>query len=121
MPVTPTILAVSLFYFRESLKSLLLRITATKFLGLELTALAQSTKIKTETLLSTDADFDKIENLLDWNKVAAKVREWAAEHGAANPSDMGPDNFRRFLHDVGLPGGAELELEREPDGTLKCK
>ncbi|SIO56261.1 hypothetical protein SAMN05443247_08239 [Bradyrhizobium erythrophlei] len=117
----PTILAVALFYFREPLRDLLLRVTNTKVLGFELTALAASTKTTTESLAPPGSGFDKIKDLLDWNKVAAEVRHWAAIQRAPNPSDMGPENFKRFLYDIGLPGGQAVELEREPDGTLKYK
>src|SRR6202023_2973648 len=51
----------------------------------------------------------------------AEVRNWAAKHRAQNPSDMGPNNFRRFLFDAGLPGGQAVALEWETDGTLKYK
>ena len=117
----PTILADGLLYFRVTLKGLISRITTAKGPGFELSALAESTKTTTEALLPADSDFDKIEDFLDWNKVAAEVRNWAAKHRAQNPSDMGPNNFRRFLFDAGLPGGQALALEWETDGTLKYK
>ncbi|WLA53190.1 hypothetical protein [Bradyrhizobium diazoefficiens] len=117
----PTIVAAVLFYFKEQLRDLLSRVTNTKLFGIELTALAASTKATSASLALPGSGFDKIKDLLDWNKVAAEVRRWAAMQRAPNPSDMGPENFKRFLYDMGLPGGQAVELEREPDGSLKYK
>jgi hypothetical protein len=68
-------------------------------------------------LTSASSDFDRIAWLLDWNKVAPEVRKWAARNDASNPADMGPENFKRFLFDIGLPGGRQTELKWEGVGA----
>jgi hypothetical protein len=115
----PSLVAFSLVYFRSTLTTWVSTVTNADVLGFKLTRLAETTKTTTEALLSTDDDFDKIQHLLDWNKVAAEVRRWASEKKARNPSDMGVNNFRRFLFDTGLPGGKKNDLQWESDGTLK--
>jgi hypothetical protein len=115
----PVLIAFVLVFFKSALASWLSRLTNAELLGVKLTSLAETTKTTTEALLSTDAAFDRIRNLLDWNKVGAEVMKWAAEHKASNPADMGLNNFRRFLFDVGLPGGQSVELKWEPNGILK--
>jgi hypothetical protein len=119
----PGLIVFVFIFFRTTLAELLSRISTAKALGGEvefrLTRLAETTKTTTEALLSTDADFDRIRGLLDWNKVGGEVMKWASEHKALNPADMGLNNFRRFLFDTGLPGGQSVTLEWEPNGTLK--
>jgi hypothetical protein len=68
-------------------------------------------------LSSTSSDFERIAWLLDWNKVGAEVRKWAARNDAPNPGDMGPENFKRFLFDIGLPGGRQVDLKWEGVGA----
>lgn len=46
-----------------------------------------------------------------------KVAEWARLN-RTNPFDMGPKNYQRCLHDLGL-GGKYYELEYNEDGSLK--
>ena len=53
------------------------------------------------------------------NLDALRVQDWAAQHNAQNPFDMGPRNFQRCLFDLGLEGGVEHEIAYNDDGTLK--
>ena len=46
-----------------------------------------------------------------------KVNEWARLN-RINPFDMGPKNYQRCLHDLGM-GGKYHELEFNEDGSLK--
>jgi len=46
-----------------------------------------------------------------------KVGEWANKY-KVNPYDMGPRNYQRCLHDIGL-GGECHDLEFNEDGSLK--
>jgi hypothetical protein len=115
----PGLIVFVLVFFRAALINWISSVTNAELMGVKLTRLAETTKTTTEALLDTDAGFDRIQHLLDWNKVGAEVRRWASEHKAPNPADMGLSNFRRFLFDVGLPGGQKVELQHEPDGTLK--
>jgi hypothetical protein len=48
-----------------------------------------------------------------------RVRNWAVQHNAQNPFDMGPRNFQRCLFDLALDGGIEHELAFNDDKTLK--
>lgn len=48
-----------------------------------------------------------------------RVREWAAQHNAQNPFDLGPRNFQRCLFDLRLEGGVEHELTFNDNGALK--
>ena len=81
------------------------------------TRLGEVTKATATALSSTEADFDRIAPLLDWSAVAAEVRKWAARNDAPNPSDMGPKNFRHFLFDIGLPGGQQMDLKWQGEGS----
>jgi TIR domain len=62
-------------------------------------------------------DFSKIHDIIDWEKVNAKVIDWADLHHAENPYDMGPRNYQKCLYDIGL-GGEDYRLEYE-NGRLK--
>lgn len=46
-----------------------------------------------------------------------KVAEWARLNNT-NAFDMGPKNYQRCLHDLGM-GGKYHELEYNEDGSLK--
>ena len=48
-----------------------------------------------------------------------RVGEWAKQHRAKNPYDMGPKNWERCLYDLGNPGGKKHKLIYESDGSLK--
>lgn len=65
-------------------------------------------------------DFGKIHDLIDWDRVRAKVIEWASKHNALDPFDMGPSNYQKCLFDLGL-GGKDNKLEWEQDGHLKYR
>jgi hypothetical protein len=115
----PFVLIFALILFRTTLEKWVTGITNAEVMGVKLTRLAETTKITATALIETDDAFDKIQPLLDWNRVGAEVTRWAREHNAPNPADMGINNFRRFLFDTGLPGGRDIKLETNKDGTLK--
>lgn len=55
------------------------------------------------------------------NLDALRVQDWAAQHNAQNPFDLGSQNFQRCLFDLGLKGGVKHDLAYNDDGTLKCQ
>lgn len=77
---------------------------------------AQSDKSSEDKKISVD--FSKIHDVIDWEKVSAKVIEWAESHHAENPYDMGPRNYQKCLYDLGL-GGEDYKLEYDAKGRLK--
>ena len=110
---------VGIAIFKLDLANWVKGITAVEAWGGKVTRdvrLGEVTKATATALSSTAADFDRIAPLLDWSAVAAEVRKWAARNDAPNPSDMGPENFKRFLFDIGLPGGVKTELKWEAEG-----
>jgi len=48
-----------------------------------------------------------------------RVQDWAANHNAKDPYNMGPRNFERCLFDLDLEGGVEHELRRDGAGNLE--
>ena len=62
-------------------------------------------------------DLCKIQDVIDWDKVRAKVIDWAKSHHVEDPYDMGPKNYQKCLFDIGL-GGDDCKLEFEY-GRLK--
>ena len=110
-------LIVGLALFKIDFGNWVTGITNAEGWGFKLTRLAESTKATATALSSTSEDFDRIAPLLDWNKVGAEVRKWAARNDAPNPADMGPENFKRFLFDIGLPGGRQTDLRWQGEGA----
>jgi hypothetical protein len=112
----PLIVALALLLFKTDLVGWVKGITNVEGWGFKFT-LAEATRTTATALSSTATDFDRISPLLDWNKVGAEVRKWAARNDAPNPADMGPENFRRFLFDIGLPGGQPTDLKWVGEGA----
>ena len=52
------------------------------------------------------------------NVDATRVAQWASEHRARDPWNMGPKNFEHCLFDLGLRGGINRELAYDGDGWL---
>jgi hypothetical protein len=59
-------------------------------------------------------DMNKIQDIIDWDKVKVKVTDWAKSHHAEDPYNMGPKNYQKCLYDIGL-GGEDYQLEYEND------
>jgi TIR domain len=62
-------------------------------------------------------DLNKIQDIIDWDKVRVKVVDWAKSHHAEDPYNMGPKNYQKCLYDIGL-GGEDYQLGFI-DGRLK--
>jgi hypothetical protein len=58
---------------------------------------------------------------LDWNRIGAAVTDWAIKNRAENPYDMGPQNFKKALFDLGIPGGEDAVLEWDERDKLRYK
>jgi hypothetical protein len=111
----PAVVLLAVLLFRVNIRSLLTRVRGAKAFGIELTAEAEETKAAIAQT-PTDNSFDKISYLLDWNKFSAEVHQWAQRNDAADPANMGPNNFARMLYEYGLPGGKPVELRWRNEG-----
>lgn len=78
----------------------------------------RQTQMRTAGDKKISVDFSKIRDVIDWEKVNAKVIEWAESYHAENPYDMGPRNYQKCLYDLGL-GGEYYKLEYDEKGRLK--
>ena len=71
-------------------------------------------------LLYCDIDaFASVSAWLDMGKFDSAVGAWAKKNHAVNQHEMGINNFRMCLFELGLPGGAKSDLEWIGDGEDK--